>query len=108
MMKLSSRAIVTIAASLLLAGTAFAQTAADKHWSHLDYLTELLTRFLHRDGIYSVRNLAGQPLEKLAEMWFEAEKPGRRQARLRSTRRETAAIRRSRERDDRSAFGRSR
>lgn len=42
----------------------------------VDYLTELLTRFLHRDGIYSVRNLAGQPLEKLAEMWFAAEKPG--------------------------------
>ena len=24
---------------------AFAQTAADKHWSHLDYLTELLSAY---------------------------------------------------------------
>lgn len=39
----------------------------------VDYIAVLLTRFIHRDAIYKVRNPAGRPLEEVAEMLVEAE-----------------------------------
>lgn len=48
----------------------------------VDYLAELLTRFVHNDAIYKVRNPTGRRLQELAEMLLEAE------ARLGSSRRE--------------------
>jgi hypothetical protein len=38
-----------------------------------DYLSELLSRFLHVDAIYRLRNSQGRPLEEVAEMMIEAE-----------------------------------
>lgn len=38
----------------------------------IDYLSELLTRFVRLDAIYRFRNLAGQRLEEVAEMLGEA------------------------------------
>jgi len=39
----------------------------------IDYLVELMLRFIHRDAIYSVRNLSGRRLEEVAEMLAEAQ-----------------------------------
>lgn len=38
----------------------------------VDYLAELLTRFVHCDAIFNIRNLAGRRLEEVAEMLVEA------------------------------------
>lgn len=37
------------------------------------YLSELLVRFLHRDGIYSVRNMYGRPVTCVVEMMAEGD-----------------------------------
>ena len=42
-----------------------------------DYLANLLTRFAHRDGIWSLRSASGKRLEEVAEMMAEAETHGR-------------------------------
>ena len=39
----------------------------------VDYIAALLTRFVHCDAIYSVRNPAGRRLEEVAQMLLEAE-----------------------------------
>lgn len=39
----------------------------------VDYIAALLTRFVHFDAIFKVRNLAGRRLEEIAEMVVEAE-----------------------------------
>ena len=39
----------------------------------VDYIALLLTRFIHSDAIYQVRNPAGRRLEEVAEMLLEAE-----------------------------------
>lgn len=59
----------------------FAGLAEHAFFSHLgvadppltDYLTSLLTRFLHYDAVYRLRNGAGQPITELTEMVIEAE-----------------------------------
>lgn len=38
-----------------------------------DYLANLLSRFVHIDAIYRLKNFAGKPLEEVAEMLIEAE-----------------------------------
>jgi hypothetical protein len=38
-----------------------------------DYLSELMSRFLHTDAIYRFRNAAGKRLDEVAEMMIEAE-----------------------------------
>ena len=46
----------------------------------IDYLSTLLSRFVHTDAVYRLRNPAGQPLTELADMVIEAEQlpPGGR------------------------------
>jgi hypothetical protein len=39
----------------------------------VDYIAELLVRFVHCDAIYKVRNLAGKRLDQVGEMLLEAE-----------------------------------
>jgi hypothetical protein len=39
----------------------------------VEYIAELLVRFIHSDAIYKVRNPAGRRLEEVAEMLVEAE-----------------------------------
>lgn len=39
----------------------------------VDYIAELLVRFVHCDAIYRVRNLAGRRLDQVGEMLIEAE-----------------------------------
>jgi hypothetical protein len=39
----------------------------------VDYISNLLTRFIRSDALYPVRDLAGHKLERLAEMWVEAD-----------------------------------
>jgi hypothetical protein len=39
----------------------------------IDYLAELLTRFIRSDALYAVRSLAGRRLSEVAEMLIEAE-----------------------------------
>ena len=39
----------------------------------VDYLTDLLTRFIRSDAVYKVRNLTGRPLAQVAAMLLEAE-----------------------------------
>jgi hypothetical protein len=39
----------------------------------IDYLSELLSRFIHVDAIYRLRNGSGRRLEEVAEMMIEAE-----------------------------------
>jgi hypothetical protein len=39
----------------------------------VDYITDLLTRFIRSDALYSVRDLTGQRLERIGEMWVEAD-----------------------------------
>lgn len=42
----------------------------------VDYLSELLTRFIHRDSIFAVSGPRGRRLEELALMMVEAEREG--------------------------------
>jgi hypothetical protein len=66
----------------------FAGLAEHAFFSHLgvadppliDYLSELLTRFVHFDAVYRLRNTTGRPLTELADMVIEAEQlpPGGR------------------------------
>lgn len=49
----------------------------------IDYLTDLLTRFVHCERIYRIRDLAGRPLHEVAGMMGEA------QQRIGDARRET-------------------
>jgi len=39
----------------------------------IDYLSELLARFVHLDAVYRLRNVQGRRLEEVAEMVIEAE-----------------------------------
>ena len=39
----------------------------------VDYLTDLLTRFIRSDAVYRVRDLTGRPLSEVARMLLEAE-----------------------------------
>ena len=39
----------------------------------IDYLSELLARFVHLDAVYRLRNTQGRRLEEVAEMVIEAE-----------------------------------
>ena len=39
----------------------------------IDYLSTMLSRFVHTDGVYRLRSTAGQPLVELADMVIEAE-----------------------------------
>ena len=39
----------------------------------VDYISELLVRFVHCDTIFAVRNLAGRRLDQITEMLLEAE-----------------------------------
>ena len=39
----------------------------------VDYISELLVRFVHCDAIFAVRNLAGRRLDQITEMLAEAE-----------------------------------
>ena len=60
----------------------FAGLAEHAFFSHLgvadppliDYLSGLLTRFVHNDDLYRLRGTSGQPLTELAEMVIEAER----------------------------------
>jgi hypothetical protein len=60
----------------------FAGLAEHAFFSHLgvadppliDYLSALLTRFIHNDDLYRLRGATGQPLTELTEMVIEAEK----------------------------------
>lgn len=60
----------------------FAGLAEHAFFSHLgvadppliDYLSTLLTRFIHNDEVYRLRGLSGKPLTELAEMVIEAER----------------------------------
>ncbi len=38
-----------------------------------DYLSELLSRFIHFDAVYRLKNATGRRLEEVAEMMIEAE-----------------------------------
>ncbi len=40
----------------------------------IDYLSALLARFIHKDEVYRLRGLSGQPLTELGEMVTEAER----------------------------------
>ncbi|MCI0700326.1 MAG: hypothetical protein L0241_04520 [Planctomycetia bacterium] len=40
----------------------------------IDYLSTLLTRFIHNDDLYRLRGSSGQPLTELVEMVIEAER----------------------------------
>jgi hypothetical protein len=40
----------------------------------IDYLSELLTRFIHRDSIFAVRDVGGRRLQELAGMALAAER----------------------------------
>ena len=59
----------------------FAGLAEHAFFSHLgvadppliDYLSALLTRFIHFDAVYRLRDAAGSPLTELTEMVIEAE-----------------------------------
>jgi len=59
----------------------FAGLAEHAFFSHLgvadppliDYLSSLLTRFIHNDDVYRLRGNAGRPLTELTEMVIEAE-----------------------------------
>lgn len=39
----------------------------------IDYISDLLARFIRSDAIYRIRNLAGKPLREVAEMMVEAQ-----------------------------------
>lgn len=41
----------------------------------IDYLTSLLTRFVHRDAVFAIRGASGRRLEEIAAMMVEAEQP---------------------------------
>ena len=40
----------------------------------IDYISDLLVRFVHSDAVYRIRSLTGQPLAQVAVMIAEAEK----------------------------------
>lgn len=40
----------------------------------IDYLSDLLSRFVHVDGVFRLRDGRGRPIQELAEMAMEAEK----------------------------------
>ena len=40
----------------------------------IDYVTDLLTRFIHVDAVYRLRDSAGRPMTELVQMATEAEK----------------------------------
>lgn len=40
----------------------------------IDYVTDLLTRFIHADAVYRLRDSAGRPMTELVHMATEAEK----------------------------------
>ena len=40
----------------------------------IDYITDLLVRFVRSDAVYRIRSLTGQPLAQVATMMMEAEK----------------------------------
>lgn len=40
----------------------------------IDYITDMLVRFIRSDAVYRIRNLTGQPLAQVAVMMSEAEK----------------------------------
>ncbi|MFO0947520.1 MAG: hypothetical protein U1D30_16610 [Planctomycetota bacterium] len=44
----------------------------------VDYLSEMLTRFIHRDTIYAIKDASQRRLEEVAEMMVEAERPEHR------------------------------
>src|SRR3954451_9010917 len=52
---------------------AFIHTLGVADPSLTDYLSELLSRFIHFDAIYRLRNAQGKRLEEVAEMMIEAE-----------------------------------
>src|SRR3954471_19651765 len=60
----------------------FAGLAEHAFFSHLgvadppliDYVSSLLTRFVHNDDLYRLRGTSGHPLTELAEMVIEAER----------------------------------
>src|SRR3954467_5209063 len=66
----------------------FAGLAEHAFFSHLgvadppliDYLSTMLSRFVHSDSVYRLRGQAGRPLTELADMVIEAEQlpPGGR------------------------------
>ena len=39
----------------------------------VDYISDLLSRFVRNDSIYRIRNLTGQPLAEVGQMLAEAE-----------------------------------
>jgi hypothetical protein len=39
----------------------------------IDYISDLLTRFVRSEAIYRIRNLAGRPIREVAEMMVEAQ-----------------------------------
>lgn len=39
----------------------------------IDYLSAMLSRFIHMDGIYRLRNAQGKPLEEVVDMVLDAE-----------------------------------
>src|SRR5262249_7800268 len=39
----------------------------------VDYLSELLARFVHMDGVFKLKNTQGQRLDQIADMMIEAE-----------------------------------
>lgn len=41
----------------------------------IDYLSDLLLRFVHRDAIFAIKGPRGRRLEELAEMAIEAQRP---------------------------------
>lgn len=41
----------------------------------VDYVSRLLTRFIHNDTIFAIRDAAGKRLRDMAEMMLEAERP---------------------------------
>ena len=41
----------------------------------IDYLSSLLTRFVHRDAIFALKGPRGRQLKELADMMLEAEQP---------------------------------
>lgn len=40
----------------------------------IDYVADLLVRFVHSDAVYRIRNLTGQPIAQVAALMSEAEK----------------------------------
>jgi hypothetical protein len=56
-----------------LAEQTFLSTLGMADPSLIDYLSELLSRFMHMDAVFRLRNTAGRGLEEVADMMLEAE-----------------------------------